>query len=246
MLAELTQLESGWLLAAPLAIAVAAQGLLAGRRRALLNEALHELRRPLQGLVLTAEGSALGRGKTREAGLPQQAALALERLDREINGGAERLQRTPVGVAELLEAAVVRWRGQAAQSGADLALREPCLAVGPVVSGDQDGLSRALDNLIVNAIEHGGPTIRAAAELGPATVRVAVADSGGAGLRKRSERGIRSVGTALSGRRRHGHGLRVVRRVAAEHGGEFRLRRSQGGTEAVLELPLASGAGAVR
>jgi len=43
----------------------------------------------------------------------------------------------------------------------------------------------------------------------------------------------------LAGRRRHGHGLRIVRRVAARHGGSFRLRRSPSGTEACLELPLS-------
>ena len=44
----------------------------------------------------------------------------------------------------------------------------------------------------------------------------------------------------LSGRRRHGHGLPVVRRVAAAHGGRFVLRRSEQGSLAVLELPLAA------
>ena len=44
----------------------------------------------------------------------------------------------------------------------------------------------------------------------------------------------------LSGRRRHGHGLRVVRRIAAAHRGDFRLRRSERGTEAVIELPVLS------
>jgi hypothetical protein len=49
------------------------------------------------------------------------------------------------------------------------------------------------------------------------------------------------LGERLSGRRRHGHGLRVVRRTAAAHGGRFELRCSQSRTEAVLELPLLDG-----
>jgi signal transduction histidine kinase len=32
--------------------------------------------------------------------------------------------------------------------------------------------------------------------------------------------------------------LRIVRRIAAEHGGSFALRAGAGATEAVLELPL--------
>jgi hypothetical protein len=34
--------------------------------------------------------------------------------------------------------------------------------------------------------------------------------------------------------------LRIVRRIAAEHGGSFALRCGAGTTEAVLELPLES------
>ena len=47
----------------------------------------------------------------------------------------------------------------------------------------------------------------------------------------------------LSGRQRHGHGLAVVRQVAAAHGGRFVLRRSEQGSLAVLELPLAADGG---
>jgi nitrogen fixation/metabolism regulation signal transduction histidine kinase len=45
----------------------------------------------------------------------------------------------------------------------------------------------------------------------------------------------------LSGRNRRGHGLPVVRRIAADHGGRFVLRRSEQGSLAMLELPLVAG-----
>jgi signal transduction histidine kinase len=243
VLAELTRLEPGWLLAAPLAATVAAQGLLAGRRRTQLNEALHELRRPLQALVLAAAParSTLDGGWPGEADLSAQAALALQRLDREINGGAEPEWSRPVDVGELLDAAVQRWRGRAAQDGVSLALRGACPAA--FVGGYPGALAQALDNLIVNAIEHGGAEILVAAELAPAVVRITVADSGGATPTGRRMGGARRAAVALSGRRRHGHGLRVVRRVAAAHRGEFRLCRVERGTEAVLELPLATDGG---
>jgi len=61
----------------------------------------------------------------------------------------------------------------------------------------------------------------------------------GAGTRP----GPGALAALVSGRRRRGHGLRVVRRVATAHGGEFQLRSSGRGTEAVLELPLAGGHG---
>jgi hypothetical protein len=70
-----------------------------------------------------------------------------------------------------------------------------------------------------------------------------VVDSGRA-LRPRSRRDNPAEMIAhLSGRRRHGHGLAVVRRVASTHNGRFGLRRSQQGSLAVLELPLAEAEG---
>ncbi|HSS32338.1 MAG TPA: ATP-binding protein [Solirubrobacterales bacterium] len=233
MLAELTRVAAGWPLVVSLAAALVAQGLLAGRRRMSLNEALHELRRPLQALVLVAPTSAAGK---READLPLQAARALERLDREINGGGTPARRDPVAIGPLLEAAVRRWQGPAVAAGATLR-REGCAEA--TLSGDPDGLSRALDNLIVNAIEHGGPLVSVGAELAPPVLSLTVADSGQ--VAPAGRRAGRRPLAAIAGRGRRGHGLRVVRRVAAEHGGEFHLRQLDRGMEAVVELPLAGG-----
>jgi signal transduction histidine kinase len=232
MLAELTRIEAGWPLAASLAATVAAQGLLAGRRRMALNEALHELRRPLQALVLS-----LGSAEARGVDLSQQAALALERLDREINGGVMTDQRELVGVGGLLEAAIRRWQRRAALTGASLHLREASAEVS--VSGDRAAITQALDNVIMNALEHGGPRILVRAELAAPVVRFVVADSGRRESPRERRRLLRQLLASLSGRRRRGHGLRVVRRVAAAHGGHFQLRRLEAGAEATIELPLA-------
>ena len=107
-----------------------------------------------------------------------------------------------------------------------------------MVEGDRCALAQALDNLIVNAIEHGGPEIVVEARLGRGRLRLAVVDTGREPAR--STRPGRWAGPVarLSGRRRHGHGLRVVGRTAAAHGGDFRLHRRERRTEAVLELPL--------
>jgi two-component sensor histidine kinase len=79
-----------------------------------------------------------------------------------------------------------------------------------------------------------------------------VVDSGsGAGKRAREReaqlrgreaprrREVRAPFQRLSGKARHGHGLRLVRRIAARHEGTFALHRGELGTSAVLELPLA-------
>jgi len=237
---ELAQLASAWPLGASLAAAVAVRGLRVGRRRTALNEALHELRRPLQLLALTVP-AAERPAPAGFHGSVQMAATALERLDREINGESVALARVPVPVRALLDSAIGRWRGRAERAGGSLALRRE--DGGAVLRGDRCELTRALDNLIANAIEHGGPEIVVEAVAEAGRLRLGVIDSGqrlSAGSRRQ---GLGALVALTTGRRRRGHGLRVVRRAATAHGGEFRLRSSERGTEAMLELPLAGGYG---
>ncbi len=227
---------AGWPLAASMAAVVTVRGLRAGRRREALNEALHEVRRPLQAIAL-----ATGRGTVPAHSVESSvrlAAAALEELDREINGGA--LQRVPeaIPVQPLLESAVGRWKARANLIGGSLVLR--WRAGSAVVDGDRSGLSQALDNLIVNAIEHGGPSIVVDAQLQGHRLRVSVGDSGCAARPESRRDAPADVIARLSGRRRHGHGLAVVRRVAAAHHGRFALRCSESGSLAVLELPVAA------
>ena len=225
-----------------MAAAVAVHGVREGRRRAALNEALHELRRPLQALALAAPAGDPPRPAAIEGSL-RMAASALERLEHEINGEERSLAAVPLAVRPLLEAALGRWQPRAALGGCSLRLR--WRAGEAEVLGDRCLLAQALDNLVVNAIEHGGPEVVLAAAVSGGRLRLAVIDSGRRPSARRgmspSQRAGRSAGliSRLDGRRRHGHGLRVVRRTAAAHGGKFHLRVSGPQTRAVLELPLA-------
>lgn len=231
----LVQIVAGWPLVLSMAAAVAAQSLRAGRRRSALNEALHELRRPLQAVALAA-GPRFG-GSAVDGEPIELAAHALERLDREINGGPLVPAQGSIGAAALARSAVARWQARARIAEASLELR---WNAGDVpVSGDRSALAQALDNLIVNAIEHGGPTIVVAGRLFEGRLRIAVVDSGRATRRRARRNSAAQMITRLSGRHHRGHGLGVVRRVAADHGGHFALRRSERGSRAVLELPLA-------
>jgi signal transduction histidine kinase len=232
---ELGQVVGAWPLGVSLAAAAAAQGLRTGRRRTVLNEALHELRRPLQALALAAPAGAMGREAT-VASSVQMAATALDRLQREINGEALAAVRTPIFARPLLEAAVRRWRGRADRCGGSMTLR--WLAEEAMIEGDRGELAQALDNLLVNAIEHGGPEIVVEAKAGRGKLRIEVLDSGRGPRREGRLPGPAELIARLSGRRPHGHGLRVVRRTAAAHGGEFRLCRSGVATVAAIELPL--------
>jgi signal transduction histidine kinase len=231
---ELAQIVAGWPLALSMAATVAAQSLRNGRRRSALNEALHELRRPLQAVALAA-APAVATGEDEDPiGL---ASAALERLDREINGTPPAPVWGAVEARALVQAAVGRWQARARFSEATLELRWNAGAA--IVNGDRRSLAQALDNLIVNAIEHGGPAIVVAVRRRDGRLRIAVVDSGRAARPRSRRNSPAEVIARLSGRNRRGHGLAVVRKVASMHDGRFVLSRAAGGSLAALELPLA-------
>lgn len=232
---ELTEIAAGWPLAVTMAAVAAAQGLRAGRRRSALNQALHELRRPLQAIALAGGGEA-GPPPVVESSV-RLAAAALERLDREVNGGTLQRPAEAIELRPLLEAAVRRWQARASLGGSSLSLR--WRAGRAVAVGDRVDLAQALDNLLVNAIEHGGPAISVDARPHKGRLRIVIADSGRASRPEARRETPAEAIARLSGRRRHGHGLAVVRQVAAAHDGRFALRRSERGSLALLELPLA-------
>jgi signal transduction histidine kinase len=211
---------AGWPVGLGVFAVLAGDRIRVARRRAALNGAVHELRRPLQALVLSP--TARGPG----ARSVEVALAALGDLDREINGGRRRFAPRPVACRALVQPAVERWRGMAAACHRSLALS--WRAGSSIVMADPERVGQALDNLIANALRHGGLRVRVVASAFAGGVRISVADSGAAG--------------SPAPRRddpRRGHGLRIVSEIAAEHGGRFLVRSSPAGTTATLELPYA-------
>ena len=140
--------------------------------------------------------------------------------------------------AALAQAAVGALAGAGALGGGSLELR---WNAGEAIGRRRSrALAQALDNLIVNAIEHGGPTIVVAGRSREGRLRIAVVDSGRAS-RPRSRRNSPAevIAAPLRPAAAAATASRVVRRVAAAHGGRFALRRAERGSLAVLELPLA-------
>jgi signal transduction histidine kinase len=230
-----------WPLALTMASVVVAGRVRATRRRERINRALHELRRPLQALVLASPGQSPG--SDNRHGQLDLALDALGDVDRAVNGGSPEPNLRIANAGELAEDAVVRWRTPAALAGRRIELR--WRAGRSRVACDPAAIARALDNLIANALEHGRGPVRVEGLLRTGRLRLLVSDglqagavaaAGGAvaGPRPRGEAGRRWRGDP-----RRGHGLRVVANVAAEHGGRFAACRHGAGTCAVIELPLA-------
>jgi two-component system OmpR family sensor kinase len=119
-------------------------------------------------------------------------------------------------------------------------------AEAPTVAGDPLALRRALQNLVANALKHGGTppwaAVRLAVAAGDGEVRVEVADRGPgipAGERERLfeafYRGERAQAAQVPGT---GLGLYLVRRIAEAHGGRVEVRSEPGaGSAFVLVLP---------
>jgi signal transduction histidine kinase len=192
-----------------------------------LNRALHELRRPLQALVLMEERSgqpAASPPVASRRGLLEVASSALRDLDGAVNGDAPAREPHRFSCREVVLAAIERWRPVAARSGGIRIYWD----AGPApVEGDAVQMAQALDNLLANALEHGGPPVVLTAAKVAGRLRLTIAN--GAGTRM-----------AAGGRDpRRGHGTEVVSRVATAHRGRFALCRTGSGCVAALELPLA-------
>jgi signal transduction histidine kinase len=229
MAVELAELAAGLPMAASLALAGGFTTLREGRRRTALNEAMHELRRPLQvlSLCLPADGPEVAPA---ESSL-QLARVALDRLDREINGVSHEEEVNEVSIRVLIEEASRRWRGAVLRG--DGSLESALDSEDICVEGNRFDLAQALDNLLSNAIEHGGGRVTIGCRRDGGQACVSVADNGVIARTKFGRLGFRRAR-----RSRRGHGLKIVRRIAERHGGSFVLHHGLEGTEASLRLPV--------
>jgi signal transduction histidine kinase len=209
----------------PVALIVAAAVAHHRRRRMALNRALHELRRPLQVLALTSGAQSPARAPA----TADLALAALEDLAGQINGAPRALKTRPVASRGLVESTLERWRGPAAAARRSLDLQWRAGAATIMV--DPCHAAQALDNLLANALEHGGLRVWLDVAVRDAVVRISVCNTT---VRRPARR-------QWTGRDpRHGHGLRVVAAIAARHGGRLTVEQASGVWIAALELPLAA------
>jgi signal transduction histidine kinase len=208
-----------------------------------LNRALHELRRPLQALALVSPGGAASGdraavGFRRVVAGPalhdpvRQAIRALAELDRTINGGPGTGPKSELIAVKLMaDGCVRRWLPRARLADCRLALRWSGQDV--LVRGDGLALAGALENLILNAIEHGGDRIEVTGAADGRSVALAVTDTGSA------DRSVDREVPRPDGAARHGHGLEIVEETIRQHGGRLEKDLGPSGSRVALVLPLA-------
>jgi signal transduction histidine kinase len=220
---------------------------LVGRLRSLTRPA-HELRGALTALQLGLDAAdrraRCARGlEARTEGLRAQlerATLALADLDRRRQGEAGPTAPA-VGLgasSERLDLATIVLRSARAWSqlapgygaGLDVDWR-----AGPVsIVGHATSLTQALDNLIANALEHGGGRVLVEGERRGASARVTISDGGpGAGW-------LHADSTGAPWRSPRGHGLAIAREAIEAHGGRLMTGVGGNGAALVLELPVST------
>lgn len=148
------------------------------------------------------------------------------------------LRREPVDVAAVIGDAMAQCRWIAEEHGVVLEERVPRDVL--FVDGDPLALTRAVQNLVANAIRHaaGGKWagVTASADGGRVVIRV---EDRGPGIAPRDARHIFEPffrGRHSSRVRGSGLGLAIVRQIVLAHGGSIRLERRTRGTAFVLTL----------
>jgi signal transduction histidine kinase len=146
----------------------------------------------------------------------------------------------PVSVAEIIETAL--------RNSTQLAMRqrvtlETSLSANPMIVADRDRLSRAIENLIDNAVQHSKPdttvTIESTADTRGRSrhVEIKVLDRG----RGFAAEDVPRLFEPFFSRRKGGTGLglALVQQIVTEHAGEVTaVNRAGGGAEVTISIPL--------
>ncbi len=228
----------GWLAAGVgLTLALITRRRLAHRMEAVAR-ACHELRGPITaarlGLEFGARVGELSAGRVRAIDLELgRAALALADLTELRDRRQAVSEGEEVDLHQLLSDSVEAWQAGAAAGG--VALRLQWFGGRARVRGDRLRLAQATENLIANAIEHGGGVVLVRGKAERMGVRVEVIDTGPGLPAPVAELARRAHG----GRGARGRGLAIAAAIAHAHGGRLAAGPVEHGARLVLELPQA-------
>jgi signal transduction histidine kinase len=214
----------------------------------------HELRTPLSVIRSAADNLADGvvqdRDQTKRYGalIRDESVRLTDMVEHVLEfAGADspgRAARGPVDVGEAVRAAVKGMEGLASERSAEIMVE---IAEDlPRVNGDLSHLTRAISNLLGNALKYGGdgPRVTMRVSRGPSGVEIAVSDRG-AGLAQAEiprlfepfYRGQRASEAHIPG---SGLGLALVKRIVESHGGRVSAgNHASGGALFTIGLPAA-------
>jgi signal transduction histidine kinase len=202
----------------------------------------HEIRNPIAAMRLKAENAIASADEGRRASALQSILEQVGRLDgllRDLLAMTQRREPKPVeaDLGTFLKKAADAHRELAAAKGVTVqASATPGTATAPEFDIDQ--VRRALDNLLLNAVQNTprGGTVTVAAAEASGSLHLRVSDTGpgvAADIRERLFEPFvtaRAEGTGL--------GLAIAREIARAHGGEARLVSTAScGTVFEIELP---------
>ncbi len=214
---------------------------------ALVARVAHEVRNPLFGISATVDAL------TAEFGGDEHLAEYLDVLRGEVGrmsrvmedllgyGRTVSLEVSRTSVEEVVAAALAACRSVAESAGVLLCCELPDDL--PAIDCDRSRLEQVFQNLIENAVQHGGAgtrvVLRGGADGPGGAVTVRVEDRGPGLMGEDPESLVEPFYSKRQGGT--GLGLWIVQRILVEHGGVLRLRdRDGGGTVAEVLLPRAS------
>ncbi len=197
----------------------------------------HEIRNPIAAMRLKAENAVAGDPERKDQALAMILGQ-IDRLDALLRRllsmtERERLSRTSVALKPFLESCLATHVELARSKAAAL----ECFADSEEASFDPDQMKRALDNLVLNAIEAApaGTAIVVAARRDRDDLVISVRDEGpGPPGQIRDHLFEPFVTSRANGT---GLGLSIVREIAAAHGGTARLGNRQRGTVFEIVTP---------
>jgi signal transduction histidine kinase len=198
-------------------------------------------RSPLSGLELAArsDGLRLQLARAREALAEIDAVRCGENASQGFATSPRRARHGHDGglvdLTSLVRERSRAWSQLAPGYGAALRL---AWSTGPAwVRADRRHLSKALDNLIANALEHGGGRVLVEGERNGSRVRIAISD-GGTGLAV-APGSIEEAPPSSS----RGHGLAIARDAIQQLGGTLSSTLRLGRAGVLIELPLEPSVG---
>lgn len=200
---------------------------------------VHEVRSPVAALSAISETFAdedlAGPARLELSQLAIAACRGIQRVVIDAALTSVRLERVDIGALVRQAVAAARLAGTRAQE--EIASDLPLIAADPV------RVRQALDNLIANALMHGGPDATFVAKVSPAAgfILVSIEDTG-PGVPLVDQERIFESGVRLDLRRPgSGLGLAVARAIAEAHGGELTLASIPGkGATFTIALPIRS------